>query len=698
MIAARSLFAFTIAPSLLLLSGCGWFPSKSGEDLLLQDGSDGTDWAGYGRTFGEQHFSPLTEINDGNVDELGLAWSLDLPVGPVATQPIAVDGVIYLSTGLSLVRAVDVRTGKRLWEYDPKVSEVAGTKLRQGWGTRGISFWKGRVYTGTLDGRLIALNAKDGSMAWVAETTEKDDGRYITGAPRVIDGLIVIGHGGADSSSVRGYVTAYNAETGKQAWRFHTVPGNPADGFENDAMKRAASTWSGDWWTKGGGGTVWNAMSYSPKLGTLFIGVGNGAPWNWRVRSEGKGDNLYLASIVALDAKTGTYKWHYQVNPSETWDYNAAMDMHLGEMKINGETRPVLMQAPKNGFLYLLDQETGKLLAAHRIAKVTWAKGIDLKTGRPLENPEARYSNGTDFELWPSPTGAHGAPPSAYDPGTKLMFIPVIEKGIVVNDRGINPKKWRRAPGNVYDFALNLDLGRKLDDPLHNTSWLLAIDPLTGKKVWRVKTPNLFNGGLMVSAGKLVFQGEAGGRFNAYSSQNGEKLWSFETGAPVIGAPISYLVDGTQYVSVVSGMGTVASTTIAMGNGKGVADYRNQPRRLLTFAIGQKATLERSPTFQEVAAADPDYRDIPELASRGAAIYGAKCFVCHGPAAISGGGAPDLRMSSVPVSASSFNAIVRDGALIANGMPGFNELTDSEILALRQYVRDRAAALRAKAD
>src|SRR5665213_1801033 len=354
----------------------------SAADAQLQDNSDGHNWPAYGRTYGEQHFSPLTEINRPNVGTLKLAWSVDLPTGNSATAPLAVDGILYAATGYSIVRAFDARTGEGLWVYDPKATQVPG-HFRLGWGSRGLGYWHGKIYTGTNDGRLIAIDAKSGKPVWSVMTLDPNDngGRYITGAPRAFAGKIIIGHGGADVGSIRGYVTAYDAETGKQLWRFYTVPGNPADGFENKAMEMAAKTWSGPWWKYGGGGTVWNAMTYDAETDTIFLGTGNGSPWNRKIRSQGKGDNLFLCSIVALDAKTGAYKWHYQTNPGESWDYNAAMDMELADLTIDGKPRKVVMSAPKNGFLYVIDRTNGKLISVKKIAHVTWASRIDLRTG-----------------------------------------------------------------------------------------------------------------------------------------------------------------------------------------------------------------------------------------------------------------------------------------------------------------------------
>ena len=699
----RASFLFgAAAAGLLLLSGCGGNPAADPAELRekamavgLLEGADGDNWPAYGGTYGELHFSPLTEINQQNVAQLGLVSWLDLAPAPVATQPIAVDGVIYMSSGLSIVRAVDALSGKELWVYDPQVAEVGGAKLIQGWGNRGIAYWDGKVYTGTIDGRLIAVDARTGKEAWSVQTTLPGDGRYITGAPRVMNGRVVIGHGGADSSDVRGYVTTYDAQTGKQLWRFFTVPGNPADGFENDAMKLAAKTWHGEWWKYGGGGNVWNAMSYDPDTDTLFIGTGNGAPWNRHIRSEGKGDNLFVCSIVALDGKTGAYKWHYQVNPGESWDYNAAMDMHLADVTIDGKVHKALVQAPKNGFLYVIDRNSGKLLAANKIAKVTWAKGIDLRTGRPIENPGIRFDKGQSFELWPSYTGAHSAPPSAFDPRTQVMYIPLIERGAIYHDRGIDPKTWKRAPDNAYDFGVNIDFSQPIKEPLHNTSYLAAFDPKTGKNLWKVKTPRSINGGLMVTAGDIVFQGQNDGLFIAYDSRSGKKLWSFDAQAPVIGAPITYRIKGRQYITVVAGMGTSVSNVLAVSGFGDLMGYRDQQRRVLTFALGGTAKLPAPPPKSETPE-DPDYKAEPTVEAQGATVYNTYCVGCHGLGGLSGGGAPKLTRSPVILSEEAFRSVVHEGALKANGMPPFAKLTDAQLAALRQYLRKSAHDARGK--
>ena len=458
-------------------------------DEAVGAAADAANWAAFGRTAGEQHFSPLSQVSDQTVGDLGLVWSYDLPLGNSISAPLAVDGVLYIATGYSVVGAIDATTGNVLWTYDPHVPEVSGRKLRQGWGIRGLAYDHGRLFVGTHDGRLLALDARTGKVAWDVRTTSAKDASFISGAPRVFNGKVIIGFGGADVDDIRGYVTAYDTATGKQLWRFYTVPGNPAKGFEDEAQAMAAKTWAGEWWKMGGGGTVWNAMTYDPTTDTMILGVGNGAPWNHKIRSMGKGDNLFLSSIVGLDAKTGRYKWHYQTNPGESWDYNASMDMALADLTIKGRLRHVLMTAPKNGFFYVIDRTDGKLISAKPFVKVTWATGIDVATGRPIEVPDARYPDGKTFTMWPGPVGAHTWLPMAYSPVRKLVYIPAIEMATSYNDRGITRENWVRAPGEAVDGAANPDFEVKDAGPVNATSSLIAWDPVTQHQVWKVPTP-----------------------------------------------------------------------------------------------------------------------------------------------------------------------------------------------------------------
>jgi quinohemoprotein ethanol dehydrogenase len=678
---------FTIAAALIWLAGPALL-AKNGPDAHSRylDSAAGTDWPGPGRTYGEQHYSPLTAINARNIAQLGLAWSLDLDVGNTVTQPIAVDGVLYFVTGTGILHAVDAVRGKMLWSYDARVWERDTDKMRAAWGTRGLAWWNGAVYFGTMDGRLIAVDAKTGAERWSVETTKAGDHRFITGAPRVFDGKILIGHGGADWAALRGYVTCYDAATGRQLWRFYTVPGNPADGFENDAMKMAAATWSGEYWKYGGGGTAWNAMSYDAETRTVFIGTGNGAPWNYKVRSAGKGDNLFLSSIVALDADTGAYKWHYQTNPAESWDYNATMDIELADLVIDGRLRKVLMTAPKNGFFYVIDRLDGKLISATPFVKQTWARGIDLATGRPIDVPGNRFENGP-FVMAPGPVGGHSWLPMAYSPQSGLAYIPSIEMEMIMSDAFARPQDWHRPPFLANNGADGVEMDESRPK---GSSALVAINPVTHTISWRVPTPTSVGGGVLATAGGLVFQGTIDNRFSAYAAATGSRLWSFDTGAPVIAPPISYTINGQQYITVLSGTG---GSLVLVGDAfkDHPIGYREQARRVLTFAIGGRARLARSTPFVLAPVSDPGYVADHAAELRGYAIYSQTCIMCHGrDASALGGAAPDLRASPVILSNEAFLAIAKGGALRQQGMPPFGDLSDSMLADVRQYLRFKA--------
>ena len=661
--------------------------SRSHAKLL--DAASGDDWPGFGRTYGEQHFSPLAEISTENVAQLGLVWSSDLGPGNSVTGPIEVDGVIYLANRHNVIHAIDARSGRELWVHDTQAAERAGNRLRVAWGSRGVAWWNGRIYTGTTDGRLIALDAKTGKELWSVITVGTDDIRYITGAPRIFGDKVIIGHGGADSGTTRGYVTAYDALSGKQLWRFYTVPGQP--GVDTDETTQlAAKSWAGEWWKLGGGGTVWNAITYDAETDTVFLGTGNGYPWNHRIRSKGEGDNLFLCSIVALDGKTGKYKWHYQINPGETWDFNASMDIELADLTIDGRARKVLMTAPKNGFFYVIDRTNGQLISAKPyVDKVTWASGIDLASGRPVENPLARFANGASFDLWPSFVGGHSWLPMAYSPATRLIYIPTIEVGATYSETGIDVAHWQPPKSNVADVGLYVDFS--VDGPPRR-SYLQAYDPVTQRRVWQVPTPGPVSGGTVATAGGLVFQGGLDGKFNAYNAADGRLLWSFAAGAPVLAPPIVYRVRGREYVSVITGTGVTFGTySSIMGP---PADYRTQAHRVLTFAIGGKGKLPGAEPDTLQPVDDPDFQPDIDLAARGAVIYGTHCYVCHGSNAVAAGTAPDLRTSAALLDAPTLRSIVHDGALTANGMPRFEELDDQALAALRHYLRQEAATWR----
>jgi quinohemoprotein ethanol dehydrogenase len=534
------------------------------------------------------------------------------------------------------------------------------------------------------------------------QTFDKDFPARVNGAPRVYDGKVLIGFGGT-TGKTRGFVTSYDAATGRQLWRFYTVPGNPADRPENQSMAMASKTWSGDWWKFGGGGDVWNAIAYDPETDTVFIGTGSGYPWNRRVRSADGGDNLFIASIVALDGSSGAYKWHYQVTPGDTWDYDATMDMELADLAMDGKTRRVLMQAPKNGFFYVLDRDTGQLISAAPYAKVTWASRIDLKTGRPVETPAARYPKGTETDIWPCGIGAHSWMPMAYSPHTRLAYIPVVECGGPWSDKRIDLKAWRPPTDRVVVGAVDSDsdaadegIDTSSDSAAAIDGALLAWDPVAQKARWRLPRPTHVNGGVLATGGDLVFQGTIDGSFNAYSAQAGKLLWSFDTRAPLLSAPISYSIGGKQYVTLLTGLGMGMAAEAGMLGERleryGV-DPRSQARRVLTFALDGKATLPPR-TAPVPVPADPGFRPDPSSANAGGALYGRHCLDCHGVSVIGTIHAPDLRRSAIPLSAIAFTKIVRDGSLVSQGMPNFPELSDEQIEHIRHYIRTEAGKLR----
>lgn len=690
----RGRWLAALAGAVMLLSGCTDGTGEAGDPAsLLTDGSSGDNWAGYGRTFGQQHFSPLDDVNLDNIGSLGLAWSTDLPPENSVTQPIAVDGTLYFASGLSVVNAVDAATGKELWQYDPEVGKVGGLNQRIGWGVRGVAWWNGKIYVGTRDGRLIAVSAKDGKPLWTAQTYGADDPAYISGAPRVFDGKVLIGFG-STTGAMRGYVSAYDAESGKLVWRFYTVPGDPAKGFEDKAMEMAAKTWSGEWWKYGGGGMVWNSMAYDPEANLVYIGVGSPYPWNHRIRSEGKGDNLFVGSVVALDADSGEYRWHYQTVPGDTWDFDATMDIELADIEVDGKPRKVLMQAPKNGFFYVIDRITGELISADAFVPVSWASHVDLRTGRPVETPSARYDKtGKPVVITPTALAAHNWLPMSYSPKDGLVFIPVAhwEARYGDIDYEFRPPSDRTTDGGVA-FA-----GGPLAGMPRPTGSLIAWSPTEKKTKWKVDYPTYLNGGVLATGGGLVFQGTIDGQFKAFEAASGKEVWRFDAKAPMIAPPISFRAGGKQYVTVLTGLGMGYSMNAGALFGPDIEKYGIDPltqaRRVLTFAIGGKGTL---PPRREPPAPPEDPGFKPQLArvQTGFVAYETHCLTCHGDMAVGIGNGPDLRRSAMIFDKDSFGRVVRHGALAERGMPIFKEFSDVKVEDIRHYLRARAAELR----
>ncbi len=649
------------------------------------------NWMTYGRTYNEQRFSPLKQITDGNVQKLSLAWYYDLDTrrGQEAT-PLVLDGVMYFTTAWSKVISLDAASGARRWEYDPKVPPEWAVNACCDVVNRGVAAWKGKVFVGTLDGRLIALDDATGKPVWETLTIDPKMRYAITGAPRVVKGKVIIGNGGAEMG-VRGYVSAYDAETGNLAWRFYTVPGDPSKPFESPILEKAAKTWSGEWWKNGGGGTVWDAMAYDPQLDLLYIGSGNADPWARKIRNPQVEDNLLAASIIALRPDTGEYVWHYQENPGDEWDYDSAEQIILADVRIDGQLRQVLLHAPKNGFFYVIDRATGKLLSAKPYTRVTWATGIDPQTGRPVESPEAQYE-GSDKPsvVSPGPAGAHSWQPASYSPDTGLVYFPVLEAGFAY-------KSTEHFIHNTLAWNTGMDLvaaGMPQEPNIkkailgsikgHLTAW----DPVKQIEVWRADRPGPWNGGALSTAGNLVFEGTGYGQFEAFRANTGEKIWSASTQSGITAGPISYTVNGEQYIAILVGWGGVLP--LAAGEVALQSPRLNNIPRMLTFKLGGKASLPPAPEVKPQVFTPPRATAGPATVKKGEELYQRYCSGCHGDVAVSGGVLPDLRYSGA-LANQHWLSIVRDGMLRPGGMVGFSkELSQQDAEAIRAYVIFRA--------
>jgi quinohemoprotein ethanol dehydrogenase len=649
------------------------------------------NWLTYGRTYSEQRFSPLKQINEKTIQQLGLAWyfDLDTPRGQEST-PLVVDGVIYFTTAWSKVVALDAASGRLLWSYDPKVSPSWSVNACCDVVNRGVAAWEGKVFVGTLDGRLIALDAVKGQPAWEALTIDRSSRYTITGAPRVVKGKVLIGNGGAEMG-VRGYLSAYDAETGKLAWRFYTVPGDPKKPFESPILKEAAKTWTGEWWKNGGGGTVWDSMAYDPQLDSLYIGTGNADPWAREVRGPKVGDSLFTSSLVALKPDTGEYVWHYQENPADEWDYDSAEQIILADISIDGQVRHLLLHAPKNGFFYVLDRATGKLISAKPYTQVTWATGIDTQTGRPIESPAAQYEHSDKPAIvTPGPGGAHSWQPASFNPETGLVYFPVLESGFPYKSADHfreSPLAWNTGIDTVAAGMPQVPEMKKAilgSIKGHLTAW----DPVNQKEVWRANRVGPLNGGALSTAGNLVFEGTGLGQFEALRATTGEKLWSASTESGVTAGPISYSVNGEQYIAVLVGWGGVlplAAGEVALQSPR----MANVPR-LLAFKLGGKVTLPPAPEVKPPLLSPPrSTADVAEI-KKGEALYQGYCSGCHGDVAVSGGVLPDLRYSATLANDQWFQ-IVLDGMLEQYGMVSFSkEITMQKAEAIREYVIFRA--------
>ncbi|MGE0851638.1 MAG: PQQ-dependent dehydrogenase, methanol/ethanol family [Hyphomicrobiaceae bacterium] len=659
--------------------------------FIRQNEASSREWPTIGLDYAETRFSKLKQIDASNVKDLGLAWSYNLEsTRGVEATPLVVDGVMYVTASWSIVHAIDARTGKARWVYDPKVPRDIGYKGCCDVVNRGVALHKGKVYVAAYDGRLIALAADTGKVVWEKDTIiDKARPYTITGAPRVFKGNVVIGNGGAEYG-VRGYVTAYDAETGEQRWRWFTVPGDPSKPFEDESMEKAAKTWdpAGRYWEAGGGGTVWDTLTYDPDLNLVYIGTGNGSPWAHSKRSPAGGDNLYLSSLVALNADTGKYVWHYQETPGDNWDYTATQPMILADLTIDGQARKVILHAPKNGFFFVVDRTNGKFISAKNFVDVNWATGYD-KDGRPIQIPEARQ-NDKPRESIPGPFGAHNWHPMSFSPLTGLVYLPAQNIPLTLMDH----KGWKHnvnEPGSPHaamgwNTAMYINAEPPKSAPFGR---LIAWDPVQQKEVWRQEHVSPWNGGTLATAGNLVFQGTADGRFVAYNAMTGAKLWETATGTGVVAAPAIYEIDGKQYVSIAVGWGGVYGIAHR-------ATERKGPGTVYTFMIGGTAKAPEFVAYQQGALLK-DVKYDPAHVKEGTLLYVSNCVFCHGvPGVDRGGNVPNLGYAATATIA-NLDQFIFKGPHVQQGMPDFTGLLKAdEIEKIKAFIQGTVDAIRPK--
>jgi quinohemoprotein ethanol dehydrogenase len=651
------------------------------------------DWLSYGRNYSEDRYSTLDQIGKDNLNELGLAWTLELDsTRGIQATPLVVDGIMYFTGPWSVVYAVDARTGSKLWTFDPEIPRAKAIDLCCGVVNRGVALYKGAVFVGTLDGRLISIDAATGDPNWSVMTVPEGGNYSITGAPRIANGKVLIGNGGAEYANVRGFVTAYDAATGEQAWRFYSVPGDPTQPFEQPELQQAAETWSGEWWKNGAGGTAWDAIVYDPEFNQVYIGVGNGSNWDREIRSPGGGDNLFLSSIVAVDADTGAYKWHYQTTPGDTWDYTATQPIILADIEIGEALRKVLMQAPKNGFFYVLDRADGTLISAAPFSYMNWATGIDAD-GRPIEADGARYQDGRTHWITPSSHGGHNWFPMSYNHETGLVYIPGV---IQSSPYGMNGDAPYFTDGVLRgnDIAVSIPFrawNEQVIDPDApppgvSSGELIAYDPVNQERVWAIPQPGRYNGGLLTTTTGLLMQGDAEGFFRIRDTNSGEILWQFDVNSGIISSPVTYLVDGKQYITIIAEWGGGQGQTFRLTD----ALY---PGTVYTFKLG--GTAEAPPKRPS------DRRELTSLTTDASSYeigwgythYFQNCVSCHSFPGGHGGAIPNLARSNGAIF-DNYQTIVRGGAFAERGMPVHDHLSPKDVEDLRAYVIYVAQSLR----
>ncbi|MDJ0921113.1 MAG: PQQ-dependent dehydrogenase, methanol/ethanol family [Henriciella sp.] len=698
----------------LILTACGGPPGTPQVDLsetspeeafanvtderLLNARATPEEWLSYGGTYDEQRHSYLTRISTENVADLGVAWTYDLATSRgVESTPIVVDGVMYVTSAWSIVYALDAVTGEELWVHDPDVDRAVGVNACCDVVNRGVAVYEGKIYVGVIDGRVQALDAKTGELIWDVVTVDQTRPYTITGAPRVVDGKVLIGNGGAELG-VRGYLNALDADTGQLIWRFYTVPSpdKTPDGAASDSAFETVGnvTWgdTGAWKTDGGGGTVWDSIVYDEVNDTVIFGVGNGSPWNQTMRDPSGLDNLFLSSIVAVDADTGAYKWHFQTTPGDNWDYTATQTIILAELPLgeNGALRRVAMQAPKNGYFYVIDAATGEFIQGAGYVPQNWTTGLTPE-GRPIEVPEARYAE-IPYLQTPGPLGGHNWHPMAFNPDVGLAYIPAqeIPQAYVEDPRfQEDSTKWNTGadfaagvppviPSEVFKFLRSGLKGR-----------LIAWDPVANEPRWTVEHEGPWNGGVLSTAGGVVFQGKLNGEFAAYDAATGEELWVHDVKSGAASGPGTYEIDGEQYVTITTGWGS--AYLLSAG---GVAAPQPVPPavgKVVTFKLGGDQVIADIdiPMVEPTPKAEEFGTD--EQLAIGLVQYARNCTVCHGPFAVSSGVLPDLRWSAYTASAEAWKGVVADGNLQSIGMVSFADvLSTDEIEAIRAYVVQQA--------
>ena len=670
----------------ILLPGAAYSASAGNitQARVIAESGKGENWFLNGGNFRGEHYSPLSQINTGNVADLKLEWALELPAPDgIAATPIVVDGMIYLSGPRSLVFAIDAATGEFRWTFDPELQKRFEESPYLSWGSRtnrGVAVWDGKVFVTVSDCRLIALDAGTGQEVWSQVTCDPKKGYSTRDAPRVGNGKVFVGNSGSESpEKKRGYVSAYDAGNGALLWRFFIVPSDDPKENQSAAMQMAAETWSGNTLQKfGGGGNAWNEMTYDPESNLLFFGTAGAIPYVHKERSPDGGDNLFLSSVLAINANTGEYVWHYQTVPQDSWDYNANMNIVLADLTIDSKLRQVAMIAPKNGFFYVLDRLSGELISAEKFAKVNWATHINLETGRPELNSAANYWEITEGEtaaVWPNMWGAHSWQAMAYHSSHKLVYIPVIDIPSIVT-----------SPGEG-EFPDTLELIDAVDGTPHSPGKLIAWDPVTQSERWSVDHDLAVSGGVLATAGNLVFQGNGMGEFNAYDAETGETLWSISTGTAISAAPVSYQVAEEQHILVPAGLGGVMQFFYPKIH---AGEDVQGPTRLFSFTLNGGAAMPEVAIVERQISELPPITSGPDVLKSGALLYADECLGCHGKDAVArfGGSVPDLRYASAEVF-QAWHAIVIGGAQKAQGMPSF-DLTVEEADAIRNFVISQA--------